>query len=289
MMQTTLPRGTQITSVIGFGCSSLSGGSSRRQSIDQVHAAFDAGTRHFDVAPPYGMGTAEDVLGEALRGRRDQVTIATKVGFAHPKSGSLIMAARNLAAPLRKLAPALTRKVGASAYQHANKKPQFDPGFITSSVKESLRRLKTDHLDLLLLHEVSPENLTDEVVSCLDSLRSRGVSLALGTATSYANTCAIRNVHAEFFDVWQYSWSVLDGDQEPVRDFTITHRAIQRALTPLRRWLNEDPRRLRHLFDTLGIDLAQKDNLGRLLVSAAIHRNPGGITLVASRQTSRFK
>ena len=147
-----LPASSFSTSAIGFGCASLSAGSSRRHSIALVHAAYDAGIRHFDVAPPYGMGTAEDILGEALKSCRNDVTIATKVGFSRPRHAWAVMQIRSLAAPLRKVVPQLTRRVGASTYRGLTSRPKLDTSFVQSSLAESLRRLRTNHVDLLLLH-----------------------------------------------------------------------------------------------------------------------------------------
>lgn len=283
-----LPGSSFSTSSIGFGCASLSAGSSRRDSINLVHAALDAGIRHFDVAPPYGMGTAEDVLGEALKHRRNDVTIATKVGFSRPRHAWAVMYMRSIAAPLRKLVPHLTRRVGASAYRSLTTRPKFDSAFVQSSLTESLRRLRTNHIDLLLLHEVTVDDLTTDLLECLDKLRRHGVVRCLGTGTSYENTLAIRNGYPGFFDAWQYSWSVLDTNQQPPVDFTVTHRAIQRAFAPLRDWLRSDARISRRVSDAIGIDLTAEQSLGYVLLGAAIAHNPGGITLVASRQKSRI-
>ncbi|HEY0785896.1 MAG TPA: aldo/keto reductase, partial [Acidobacteriaceae bacterium] len=183
-----LPGCGHSTTALGFGCSSLSGGTSRGHSIRLVHAAHDAGIRHFDVARSYGMGTAEDVLGQALKGRRQGVTLATKVGIDRPRHAWAIMTARSLAAPLRRLVPALTRSVGASAYTGLKVHTRFEPQFVEASVTDSLRRLRTDYVDLLLLHEVSAEQVNDTLLSCLDALRRRGLVRALGTGTSYENT-----------------------------------------------------------------------------------------------------
>jgi len=283
-----LPGHSKPTTVLGFGCASLSAGSSRRHSIKLVHAANDAGIRHFDVAPPYGMGTAEEVLGEALKNRRHDVTVATKVGIAPPRYPGAIMCVRSVVAPLRKLVPALTRRAGASAYSGLSARAMFAPHFVEASIRNSLRRLRTDYVDLLLLHEVSPDNLTDELLSLLERLRRNGQVRALGTGTSYEHTLAIRALHPAFFDVWQYSWSVLDIEQQRPVSFTITHRAIQRALAPLRNWLRGDAGRTRRLSDATGVDLAAGDNLGDVLIGAAMANNPDGITLLSSRQKSRI-
>jgi hypothetical protein len=197
------------------------------------------------------------------------------------------MSLRSLASPLRKLVPGLTRRVGASAYTGLTARAKLETHFVETSLTDSLRRLQTDYVDLLLLHEVTPHQLTDELLLFLDGLRRKGLVRALGTGTSYENTRAIRSRNVAPFDVWQYSWSVLDVNH-PV-DFTITHRAIQRALAPVRDWLVQDAARIRRLSEAIGVDLAITDNLGKVLVAAAMANNPHGITLVSSREQKRIE
>ena len=233
------------------------------------------------------MGTAEGVLGEALKNRRHDVTVATKVGITRPRHAWAVMSVRSLAAPIRKLVPALTRRVGASAYTGLTAHTKLDIQSVETSLTGSLRRLRTDYLDLLLLHEVTPEKVTDELLHFLETLRDRGLVRALGTGTSYESTLAIRAQHSSFFNVWQYSWSVLDLDQQQPANFTITHRAVQRALVPLRNWMQSDAARIRRLSDVAGFDLSLGDNLGDVLIGAAMANNPNGITLVSSRQKGR--
>jgi D-threo-aldose 1-dehydrogenase len=289
MTTAQLPGGSQLTSALGFGCLTLSAGSSRRHSIRLVHAAYDAGIRHFDVAPPYGMGTAEETLGEALRDRRQHVTVATKVGTTRPRHSSGVILLRSLASPLRKLAPGLTRRVGATVYAGLIARGNFDVSFVETSVMESLSRLKIEYIDLLLLHEVAPDQVTNELLNLLENLRKKGLVRTLGTGTSYPNTMAIHEMHPHFFDVSQYSWSVLDADQEKPPGFTILHKTVRRALAPVREWLSQDTTRMRRLSDAAGIDLSAGNNLVDILLGTALANNPEGIVLVSSRQKSRVE
>lgn len=69
---------------VGLGCHRLYGGAELKTSMRLVEAALDAGIRHFDTAPLYGLGLSEDALGVALKGVPD-VTITTKVGIARTR------------------------------------------------------------------------------------------------------------------------------------------------------------------------------------------------------------
>lgn len=277
------------TSALGLGCAALYAGFRRSSGERLVHAACDAGIRHFDVAPPYGMGAAEDVLGQALEKRRQSVTIATKVGFARPQHTQTVVLIRALAMPARKLVPQLTRRIGSSAYQEMRKRPKLTGPFIESSLADSLRRLRTDYVDLLLLHEATQEDLTPDVLEVLDRLRTQGIVRCLGTGTSFENTLAIRAQHPHFFDVSQYSWSAFDVDRREPSGLIITHGSIQRALAAVRGWLNSEPGRLGSLSEATGVDLADNDQLGHTLLGAAMAHNPKGITLVSSRRKGRVQ
>src|SRR5947207_2157953 len=70
------------TSVLGFGCGSVMGRVGKSDSLRAMGAAWDAGITLFDTARSYGFGEAEAVLGQFLRGKRDQAVIATKFGIA---------------------------------------------------------------------------------------------------------------------------------------------------------------------------------------------------------------
>src|SRR5437016_952206 len=98
------------TSVIGFGCADLFRQPSRASRRRLLEAALDAGIRHFDVAPMYGLGLGEGELGRFVRGRRERIVVATKFGISPTR------AARTLArvqSPLQRLldaAPALRQR-----------------------------------------------------------------------------------------------------------------------------------------------------------------------------------
>lgn len=69
---------------LGFGTSQLMGRVGRKQSLRLMEVAFDAGIRHFDTAPLYGLGAAEAMVGEFARKRRAEITITSKFGDAPP-------------------------------------------------------------------------------------------------------------------------------------------------------------------------------------------------------------
>lgn len=132
---------------LGFGVTgphaSLIGSGAQTRAL--VHACVEQGVTLFDTGPAYGAGRAEKRLGDALRGiRRDTVFLSTKAGV------------------------------------HAGGYRDFSAGAVEMSLRESLARLNTDHIDLLLLHGPSPEELTDKLIRHLEAFKTRGMIRHLG-------------------------------------------------------------------------------------------------------------
>jgi len=116
----------------------------------------DTGIRHFDTAPYYGYGEAERVLGEFLREKRDHVTVTTKFGI-QPPSVMRNPIVNQLARKILGLAPSL-RSILSKNAQNLSKTASFSAEAARKSLEQSLKSLRTDRIDLYLLHEPS---LTD--------------------------------------------------------------------------------------------------------------------------------
>ncbi|MBR1329072.1 aldo/keto reductase [Bradyrhizobium ottawaense] len=278
-----LPGASFPTTRLGFGCAYIVGGWQTRASLRQLDAAFDAGYRHFDVAPPYGLGTAEAILGKALVGRRDKVTVATKIGIVRPQHSNALLLARSLARPVRKFLPSVSKSMGVAMYSAATQRRQFAPAVIAKSLDESRRALNTERIDLLLLHEVMLADLTDDLLTYLSREKSLGSIGSIGTATSVAETSLIRQVYGRIFDVWQHSWD-LSLDSEEYDHFTITHRVLSGSHV----YLKKNPSVLAILSDECGMDLADPLLLNRLLIGVALAANPNGVVLASSRNPSHI-
>src|ERR1700736_549713 len=126
------------TTRLGYGGSSLMGAMSRKESVAMLEAAFDAGIRHFDVAPMYGYGEAETCLGEFLEHHRGQITVTTKYGIAPPKKSAIIKLGRSIAGPILKQLPSLKPRL-AKAANAATRNPER-PSFTAAQAKASLDR-----------------------------------------------------------------------------------------------------------------------------------------------------
>ena len=146
MRYRTLVDSGLLVSVVGLGCNNFGGRIDLQRTRAVVDAAIDAGITLFDTAEMYGKdGGSELALGEVLAGRRDKVVLATKFGHQKVDMG---------------YGPAAGAKGGR--------------GNIRLAVEKSLRRLRTDYIDLYQLHTPDPLTPIEETIAALDELVAEG-------------------------------------------------------------------------------------------------------------------
>ncbi|HLZ22606.1 MAG TPA: aldo/keto reductase [Ktedonobacterales bacterium] len=165
------------TSEVGFGCARIGGvfqGSSRLELVSLLRCAFDHGVTFFDTADMYTQGESERLVGEAFQHDRSRVVIATKFGYRSLPHKRVL----NRVKPLLK--PLIARLGLKSQHVHASlrgtvSQQDFSPAYLASALEASLRRLKTDYIDIYQLHDPPLEVLErGEFVESLDRLRQQG-------------------------------------------------------------------------------------------------------------------
>lgn len=228
----------RTTSRIGLGCGRLVGGASGASSRKIVEQALALGITHFDVAPSYGLGTAEDVLGDVLSGVSN-VTVTTKVGIGRPSNPGLRALARQTLRPLLSLTPRLKANI-SRAGQAGQERGLFAPEQMRASLEESLRRLRRERVDAVLLHQPELSALTDATVSTLEAMILEGRAGAVGSSTG-----GKRAALTAAGTVAQYRWSPGEGDQ-PTSGDRVLHgvlrgRSMPSAASELLRSLGRDP------------------------------------------------
>ncbi|MFJ9743308.1 aldo/keto reductase [Streptomyces sp. NPDC101166] len=176
--------GELTVSAQGLGCMGMShgyGDADETESIATLHHALDLGVSLLDTSDFYGHGHNEELIGRAVAGRRDEVVLATKFGFAN-----------RLGEP--------TEIRGDAAY-------------VRQACEASLRRLGVDHIDLYYQHRVDPQVPIEETVGAMAELVQAGKVRHLGLSEAGAGT--IRRAHAVHpIAALQSEWSLWTRDLE---------------------------------------------------------------------------
>ena len=164
MERRQLGHSTLSVPALGLGCMSMSGTYGKQddaQSIDVVHRAIDLGVNFLDSSDMYGFGQNEELLGRAIRGRRDQVVISTKFGQVRTPEGKMTVNGR--------------------------------PDYVTQACDASLKRLGIDVIDLYYQHRVDPTVPIEDTVGAMKRLIERGKVRYIGLCEAAPAT--VRRAH----------------------------------------------------------------------------------------------
>lgn len=173
-------------SVIGLGLWAAGGDewgtSEDRASLDAVETALEAGVNFFDTADVYGSGHSEELLGQAMRGRRDEFIVATKIGW--------------------------------TGYDDEADRSRYDDvASLVEGVESSLERLGTDHVEVIQCHIDHPEPNTPVFIEGFRKLKEDGIVKAWGVSTSDLEHLKQFNADGDC-DVLQTDYSILNRTAE---------------------------------------------------------------------------
>lgn len=270
-----------VSQRLGFGCGRLKGGQEKANALRLVHTALDLGVRHFDTAPPYGLGASEAVLGEALKGRQEAVTVFTKAGLARPASPGLLQTARAIVKPLVHRIPGLRQAVLQGMAQRATP-PNFDPGFIARSFETSLRLLQRDRVDGLLLHEPQPHDELTPLQPLFEHWIANGQLVAWGSSTGEARSRLVR-----FGTVLQYRCPDGGTDALPPAPADILHGAVRFMSPAIARQMARDRQLGDRLASLLPPGTEPTEATGSLALAYAMARFPNRL-LFSTNQPQRL-
>lgn len=160
-------------SVIGLGTFAIGGwfygGADEKKSIEAIQASIDCGVNLIDTAPIYGYGLAERVVGKAIKGRRDEVLIATKVGLVwDSKQGEFFLHA--------------DEKWPSSGPSRYEVYKNLRPASIRTELEASLKRLNTDYIDLYQTHWQEATTPIEITMETLTKLKDEGKIRAIGVS-----------------------------------------------------------------------------------------------------------
>src|SRR4051812_25482104 len=197
-------------SVLGFGCGSVMGRVGRAQSLTAMGAAWDAGINLFDVARSHGFGEAEGLLGEFLHGRRAEAVIVTKFGIVPTTSRTTSLKTR-----LKPLVRSglhyvpQARRLVQKATARDSRPGQFSVGVLRSSLEESLRQLRTEYVDVLLMHgPPTTVTLQEDLLAEMDKVVDEGKVRLGGVSGGAESVREVMRTNGRRFPVAQLAANV---------------------------------------------------------------------------------
>lgn len=201
MEQRQLGKQGLVVSAIGLGCMGMSefyGTADEKESVATIHQALDAGVSLLDTADMYGPFKNEELVGKAIRDRRDTVALATKFGIV---------------------------RTGDASFRGVNGRPDY----VKTACDASLRRLGVDHIDLYYQHRVDPDVPIEETVGAMAELVTAGKVRYLGLSEAGPQT--IRRAYAVHpISALQTEYSL--WSREPEAEILSTLRELGIGLVP---------------------------------------------------------
>jgi len=259
--------------------------------VQLLETAFDAGVTYFDTARLYADGLAEGMIADAFRGRRDSVIITSKAGILPPLNTFQSRISGKLATIARK-APLLRGAIAAPVREPFY--DVFDLPRLGKSVEASLRELKTDYLDALLLHECKPtQAFNADVVGFLERLKSEGKIRAFGVAPATNDMIAIGADGRPFGAIAQFGNSAFEDNMGTVVRsagmLTITHSALAGRFMELVKRLSADEAAADRWRAAIDVDPHDTTRLAQVFLAYSLIRNPDGVVLFATTKPERIR
>jgi len=279
-----------ITSHLGFGCVQLTAHKDRGDAIRILEHAFASGITHFDVSRIYGFGRAEGILGEFLRGKRHQVTVATKFGIQPPTglagNRRVIDFAKKVLGPFPNLLRR-ARQRGSTLVQSG----VFTPQNAVHSLESSLRELGTEAVDIFLLHEATLADASNPaLLEALQRQVDRGTVRSHGVASSFRHLQIGAIPVPSVYKILQFEDNAENrnlGKLVQAQELGVVTHSIFQPLAALRAASVAQPAVAQKYATSLNLNLEDPAALANLLLQFALRNNPNGVVLFSTTDPKR--
>lgn len=194
------------------------GGADEKESINAIHASLDSGVNFLDTAPMYGFGYSEEVVGKAIAGRRDSVIIATKFGLRWDlQEGTFFFDTKQYNPD--------------GSYREVPVYKNLSPASISFEIENSLRRLKTDYIDLYQSHWQAPSTPIEDTMAALLKLKEQGKIREIGV--SNATVEQMKSYGAIVSDQEKYHMLHRKIEEQGNVDYCVEHNIAILAYSPI--------------------------------------------------------
>jgi aryl-alcohol dehydrogenase-like predicted oxidoreductase len=271
------------------------GGTDEKMAIEAIHASIDQGVTTIDTAPVYGMGLSEEIVGKAIRGKRDKVVIATKCGMRwDTEEGAEPWPNQDL-----KGNPIIIRK-------------NSRPASILHECEQSLKRLKVDVIDLLQIHWPDSTTPIEDSWNTMAKLKKQGKVRAIGVCNYSLDQLKVAHALSPVDSVQPPYSLIRRGIEEDILPFCLSKKIAVIVYSPLERGLLTgkykpdqffpagDHRQNKPTFSPLFLNqmlrvlaliapIAKKHqaSLSQLIINCTIHRPGIAAALVGARSASQ--
>lgn len=266
---------------LGFGTAHLGTNGERTNALRVLDEAFEQGIRYFDTARLYGEGEAEWVIGEAFAKKRDQVILTSKAGIIPWTDRKMLRVSNKLRTTMGLSSIPVEHLFGA-----------FDLRQLKASFDKSLKAMRTDYIDVLLLHECRLEDAeNDAVKSWAESLKKAGKIRAFGSAATLAETDRILAAESGHLDVIQHAFDLsmtTDRGAQNDKYQRVTHSALTHVLPMIVGQLDAQPGLAEEAQRDFGVDLTNPGQLIPRLLRHSHQCAPGATVLFSTTKPERI-
>lgn len=281
-----LPNGI-LTSKLAFGCGGIGGALNYAESRELLLAAWEIGIRHFDVAPSYGFGAAEPVLGRFIKevGASD-CTVTTKGGIKPAQVPGLGSPLHSVSRRLLSVTPKL-RKIIGNLLRKRNQRSNFSVPEIERSLHNSLRSLGRDHIEIFLMHEITVDEVNQELLRFLEDAKREGKIGVAGIGSRREVALALLPTLPEALEVIQTDWSFETIPTKKEASPFWCNYGVLRHVDSLADSLQQNPELMAQLTEIMGVKTLGTQDFADLLLCMALSEPELGLIIVQSARVSR--